>query len=99
MIITKQGDQLPLRKYLEALERDNAEFTLPLEYKCFLPYGTYKIETKDESWIMRTGTGRSHVRVCVCVCLCVRVCVCVYVCVYVCVCVWIYMCVCARARV
>lgn len=33
--------------------RNSAEFTKPLEYKLFMPFGTYKIEAKDERWIMR----------------------------------------------
>ena len=44
-----------VRTYLEALEPGNSEFTIPLEYKLFMPYGSYKIETKDESWIMRSA--------------------------------------------
>ena len=52
VVIAKQGDALPVRTYVEALERDSSEFTLPLEYKLFMPYGTYNIEAKDESWIM-----------------------------------------------
>jgi len=65
VIITKHGDTFPngdtfpVRKYLEALAPGHPEFTLPLEYKFFMPYGSYKIETKDESWIMRTPTDRN----------------------------------------
>lgn len=47
---------MALRTYLEAMDNDHAEFTAALEYKLFMPYGSYKIETKDETWIMRFDT-------------------------------------------
>jgi hypothetical protein len=53
VMITREGDKQPLRTYLEAMDADNAEFTTALEYKLFMPYGAYKIEAKDETWIMR----------------------------------------------
>ena len=59
-MITREGDKMALRTYLEAMDHDHAEFTAALEYKLFMPYGPYKIETKDETWIMR------------CVCVCAR---------------------------
>ena len=59
VIITREGDALPIRSYLSALQNDDAEFTAPLEYKLFLPYGTYKIESKDESWIMMMPNERN----------------------------------------
>ena len=54
--IAKRGDAFPVRTYVEALERDSAEFTIPLQYKLFMPYGTYNIDAKDESWIMSTNS-------------------------------------------
>jgi hypothetical protein len=54
--ISKRGDAFPVRTYVEAMERDSAEFTVPLQYKLFMPYGTYNIDAKDESWIMSTNS-------------------------------------------
>jgi hypothetical protein len=59
VVIAKQGDAFPVRTYVEALERDSSEFTVPLEYKLFMPYGTYNIEAKDESWIMGAPSERN----------------------------------------